>query len=564
MASVDRRGSLSAWVPFVLGVAVPAALVAAIAWRARSASIVEAEKEGDSQIAAAASAAEREMTGHLAEAQKLVRALPEHGYPQIMNPPPGAEAFVVDDKGELVLPAPPRADEKATTACTEARDALLGENRAPARDDILAHCTDLKSASGRYLWPLLALATDSSVRMPEWVSAHGDRLGQSEREVLKSRFMVLEPALRDRAIAALVGPPSDYLTLRTLLDAGGDETFDGVLRIRQGGYVAVMRTFEGAMTGGLVFHEASILRAPPVLPADLVLLPGVGASGTSVTITRGLVLHVAPRDAAAARALTTRSGNGLFGLALASVLASITLAAILYARFLAARRLADLRTDFVAAVSHELRTPLASVQMLAELLEDGQVPDDERAEVEQTLARETRRLSDTLNRMLRFGALTRGKLSADTKRCVLAPIASDAAARFRQAQPGLLVNVDVDEGLEAAVDAGLIVLALDKLLNNAAKYARDGAPYQLGMKRAGTKVVISVTDTGPGLDRRAQERVFLPFERADDRLSRATEGTGVGLSLVRGIARAHGGDAHVESTLGKGSTFILEIPWKPS
>lgn len=58
--------------------------------------------------------------------------------------------------------------------------------------------------------------------------------------------------------------------------------------------------------------------------------------------------------------------------------------------------------------------------------------------------------------------------------------------------------------------------------------------------------------------------MFLPFERIGDRLSRTTEGTGVGLALVRGIAQAHDGDARVESAPGKGATFFLEIPWKPS
>src|SRR4029079_17933983 len=108
-------------------------------------------------------------------------------------------------------------------------------------------------------------------------------------------------------------------------------------------------------------------------------------------------------------------------------------------------------------------------------------------------------------------------------------------------------------------------LVFDNLLGNAAKYAPDGAPYRVVIERAAGDVVrVSVGDRGPGLDRKARERIFLPFERADDRLVRATEGTGVGLALVRGIAEAHGGRAHVESEPGKGATFIVEIPWKPS
>jgi two-component system phosphate regulon sensor histidine kinase PhoR len=260
----------------------------------------------------------------------------------------------------------------------------------------------------------------------------------------------------------------------------------------------------------------------------------------------------------------TRAGNRVFALAMAGTLASLVLAGVLFARFLKARRLADLRTDFVAAVSHELRTPLASVQMLAELLERGDVTPDERPEVEAALARESRRLSETLTRMLRFGALSRGKLQVDATRQHIAPIAREALARFERAHPGKAAALEIDDALEANVDGALLGLVFDNLLGNAAKYAPEGAPYRVIIERDGDVVRVSVSDRGPGLDRKTQRRIFLPFERADDRLVRATEGTGVGLALVRGIAEAHGGRARVESEPGKGATFIVEIPWKPS
>ena len=561
---MNRRSALSAWLAFAVAVFLPSALVCAIAWRARSASVVEAQKEDDVRMASAAVLAKREIDGRVADARKLVRALPEQAYPLIAAPPPGADAVVIDAKDELVVPPGPAADATTTAACEAAREGLLGPERAIARDRILADCTDLKSASGRYLWPLLATETAAAGHLSEWLGAHADRLGADERDVLRHRFGALDERDRQRAIDALSAPPSTHVTLRALLAAKGDDTADGPVRVREGSAITILRTVAGGVTGGLVFHEGALLRSPPVLPADLELRSGPGATGTNVSLTPQWVLHVAPRDAARAEATRTRAGDTLFGLAIAAVLGSIALAATLYARFLNARRLAELRTDFVAAVSHELRTPLASVQMLAELLEDGSVPEDERAEVEKTIATEARRLAGTLNRMLRFGALARGKLTADKKRVPLRPIAEGAAARLEATHPDRRVIVDVDDQLEADVDAGLLGLALDNLLGNAAKYAPEGHPYRLGMKRDRAKVVISVEDSGPGLDRRAQARVFLPFERIGDRLSRTTEGTGVGLALVRGIAQAHDGDARVESAPGKGATFFLEIPWKPS
>jgi signal transduction histidine kinase len=166
--------------------------------------------------------------------------------------------------------------------------------------------------------------------------------------------------------------------------------------------------------------------------------------------------------------------------------------------------------------------------------------------------------------MLRFGALSRGKLQVERKRQRLEPIAREALLRFERAHEGKRAVLEADATLEADVDATLLGLVVDNLLGNAAKYAPEGTPYRVVVERAGGAVRLSVSDRGPGLDRKARARVFLPFERADGRLARATEGTGVGLALVRGIAEAHGGRARVESEQGNGATFIVEIPWKPS
>lgn len=234
----------------------------------------------------------------------------------------------------------------------------------------------------------------------------------------------------------------------------------------------------------------------------------------------------------------------------------VVIAFVLFVRGQRQKRLAELRTDYVAAVSHELRTPLASVRMFSELLEAEAIPLDERREVELSLANEARRLHGTLERMLRFGALSRGKLAAERTPTALRPVLDAAAARG-----GPRVVVEADAALEASIDAGLVGHALDNLVGNANKYAPEGAVV-LRAARDGKDVVIDVVDQGPGLDSKARRKIWRPFERADDRLSRATQGTGVGLALVDGIARAHGGRATVASKPGAGATFTLRFPQK--
>jgi len=552
------RALVVSWLLFAAIAAIPALGATTIAWSARKAAIAEAEADEDARLRTAAAAAEGEIVARLAGAKEQARAMtdPGNGLAAL-----GGDSIVIAADGQVRIPAPPAADTAPTEACERARDELLGTNRAKARDQIVAECMDLKSSSRRYLWPLLALESASDqAKLPAWLKAHAQRMSPAERAVLRTRVGTLPSPAREQARVALEEVPSMHATIEALLAHGQDKS-DGALRVREGNYVAVLHAFDASLSGS-IFHEASLLRDPPTLPADLALQPGAGPA--KVSVTPELVFHVAPKSDSAERAIVTRAGNRVFALAMAGTLVSLVLAGALFARFLKARRLADLRTDFVAAVSHELRTPLASVQMLAELMERGDVAPDERPEVETALAREARRLSETLTRMLRFGALSRGKLQVDKTGQPLEPLAREALARFERAHPGKTAVLDAEAGIEADVDGALLGLVFDNLLGNAAKYAPEGTPYRVGIARDGGVVSVSVSDRGPGLDRKARERIFLPFERADDRLVRATEGTGVGLALVRGIAEAHGGRAHVVSEPGKGATFIVEIPWKPS
>lgn len=541
---------------------VPALIVLVLAWRARGAAIVDARRDEDVRAAAVASSARRELEARVAEARAAVLRSAEEGDVPVV-PPAGAEAVVLDAAGDLVFPERAPIDGAASAECLAARDKLIGPERAPSVATILASCVDLKTVSGVYLWPLLAIEANAP-GLPLWLERHAQRLSSVERDVLRRRAGSLEPVVRDHVIASLAGTASAGARMIEVLEDRADERVEGPLLVRRGEGIVILRVLADGRRRGVVFHEESILRSPPVLPAEFVLARGSGGADVSVALTPRLTFHVTPRDPAAQSRQIARAGDWLVGVAGGVVAVSIALAALIHARFLRARRLADLRTDFVAAVSHELRTPLASVQMFAELLEQGAVPESEREEVERMLAGEARRLSDTLSRMLRFGALARGKLVVEKQATELAFVAADAASRFARVHAGTPLDVEVEPGLSAEVDAGLVGLVLDNLLGNAAKYAPLGAPYRVRMYHARERVVISVADSGPGLEPAAQSRIFLPFERVDDRLSRATEGTGVGLALVRGIAEAHGGRARVESTPGKGSTFFVELPWKPS
>jgi two-component system phosphate regulon sensor histidine kinase PhoR len=114
--------------------------------------------------------------------------------------------------------------------------------------------------------------------------------------------------------------------------------------------------------------------------------------------------------------------------------------------------------------------------------------------------------------------------------------------------------------LDGEVDEGQLQLAVDNLLDNARKYAPEGTPYRVEVRDENDWVTIEVGDRGPGVARRDRKRVFQPFERGDDRLSSAVQGSGIGLSLVRHVANAHGGVAEVGTQSGGGACFRIRIP----
>jgi two-component system phosphate regulon sensor histidine kinase PhoR len=564
-----------AWGLFVAAAAVPAIAILAVALRAASAESLRVRKDEIEERVAIAHELSRRIEVWVGEMRAHLAAVPAEVTTDALaaslqrSERPYADSFVQNDKNEVVVPAALSKNALPSPECTAARSALdTNVPRAEARDRIIAVCPDLRSEAGRFLWPLLAYETPAvtAERWRDWLSTYGDQLGESERALLRVRLRERIPDALTSSIEAILQRPA---SLRTTIDAllaepPVEDVSDSGVRMRRGRSIVIVRTFPSGVRGGVAVHEGSMLRASAEWAgsewAGFALASGAGKDGAEFKLAPNTTLQIVRRDPGAIDARARSAAARIVAISVGCVLLSVGLAALLFTRARRAQRLAELRTDFVAAVSHELRTPLASVRMFTELLEAGQIPPEERAEVQRTLAAETRRLSTTLDRMLRFGALSRGKLAVEKQRVRLADVAQAAADRFRSAHPDRTVLVDADDAASADADAHLLGLVLDNLLSNAAKYAPHGAPYRLRAFCERNEAVLSVADSGPGLDPRAQTRVFLPFERADDRLSKATEGTGVGLALVRGIARAHGGDASVESASGKGATFSVRFP----
>jgi signal transduction histidine kinase len=226
-----------------------------------------------------------------------------------------------------------------------------------------------------------------------------------------------------------------------------------------------------------------------------------------------------------------------------------------------ARRLDDIRRDFVANASHELKTPAASIQAAAETIRSAVLDDPGVLPgFAGQLEREAERLSRIISDLLDLSRLESGSDLTDA--VALDAIVLEEAARFQEAAG--------DAGVELSVDVGAaphmwgsgrdLSLLVRNLIDNAIRYTRRGGRVDLRLTTAEGEAVLTVSDTGVGIPTRDLPRIFERFYRVDRARSRETGGTGLGLSIVRHVVENHGGRVSVDSELGRGTRFEVRLP----
>jgi len=226
------------------------------------------------------------------------------------------------------------------------------------------------------------------------------------------------------------------------------------------------------------------------------------------------------------------------------------------------RKLEQIRRDFVANVSHELRTPVASIRAMAETLADagGEDPELEH-DFLKTIIGESERLTSLLDDLLQLSSIESGhrhlKLEPTNICEIIRHVAERVVAPITAKQQHL--TLDIPDELLAIADHDALVQILLNLLVNAQKYSPEGSQIRVWTSR-NAYVCIHVSDTGVGIPPSDLERVFERFYRVDKARSRAVGGTGLGLAIVKHLVDLHGGRISVESELGRGSTFTIELP----
>jgi two-component system, OmpR family, sensor kinase len=215
---------------------------------------------------------------------------------------------------------------------------------------------------------------------------------------------------------------------------------------------------------------------------------------------------------------------------------------------------------FVADASHELRTPVAAVRAYAELYRRG--ADSRPEDLARLLSRiesETERMGGLVDDLLLLTRLDEGRaLRSDV--VDVGAVAGDAVSAAQAVDPGREWALSVEGSVEVLGDGDRLRQVVDNLLANVRAHTPPGTPAGVSVFVEGRLAVVEVADSGPGVSVEEAERVFERFYRADPARARDSGGSGLGLSLVSAIVRAHGGTASVRSPFSGGAVFRVELP----
>jgi signal transduction histidine kinase len=224
--------------------------------------------------------------------------------------------------------------------------------------------------------------------------------------------------------------------------------------------------------------------------------------------------------------------------------------------------LARAKANFTAMVSHELKTPITAIRMYAEMLRDGLVTDPETSkEFVGTIAGEALRLQRLIENLLALGKVESGAL-----RLALAPeplheLIAEAMTRAQAGYsgPGVIKRFSVQSGTRVRAERDAAIQAIANLIHNGLKYGGNPAEVEVEATAQGDRIVIEVRDRGPGIPPDKHQSIFEPYARLENEETRTSQGTGLGLALVKAYATALGGTIDLHARPGGGSIFRLTL-----
>jgi two-component system sensor histidine kinase KdpD len=226
----------------------------------------------------------------------------------------------------------------------------------------------------------------------------------------------------------------------------------------------------------------------------------------------------------------------------------------------ALRRSDELKTALLRAVSHDLRTPLTTIVTAGHALGSSSLTTDEREQMSAAVVEEGERLSTLIDKLFDLSRLQAGRMEPRRESVSVEELLLSAEDGLSLAAGRVQLAIEPEVPALVA-DAAQLERVFANLIENALRYS-DGQPVRVSVRRVRSRVVVRVSDRGPGIPDGEQERIFEPFYRGNATLAgpRQTAGSGLGLAIAKGFVEANGGTIAVESLPGQGTSLVVSFP----
>ena len=378
-----------------------------------------------------------------------------------------------------------------------------------------------------------------------------DELQILVHRALERRWYILEARrLREEQEKHLLEVAHEQSRMRTIINA----LDDGILIINQEGQAVL---FNPGFLKLLDINQEISVGEPvlDILPAELrnQIKEIFSSKGSVNAIKQEMIIHPPAKLVVMANTTPVMGKKGEL-LGVVSVLRDIS----------ELKKIDIIRSQFVNMAAHELKSPLTAVQGYLELVVDktlGDEPDLYNGYMKRSLDR-TKSLVTLINDLLNITRLEAGKVRRELNRQNINELITDRIKFFKNeiSERALGINVDIDKNLSVDADKDDLLRLFTQIIANAVKYNKPGGHVNITGRQSSHYVKVDVQDTGLGIRKEDQDRLFEDFFRAKNKDTRNITGTGLGLTIAQKIVDAYAGKIKVESEYQKGSTFSIYLP----